>query len=106
MATPPTSVSTFVSRPTRGNGGAHPEHLLDRRGQQGRIGADRGRRVRVVVQADDAVAQRRRGRDVARDQQQPDESDDLLVDQPLPVHLGLDQLARQIGGWAFRRDRM
>jgi hypothetical protein len=50
----------------------------------------------VLLEAEHAVAQRRGRREVARDQQQADEADDLLVGQPLPVHLGLDQPARQV----------
>jgi hypothetical protein len=57
----------------------------------------------VLVEREDGVAEESGRGDVAREQEQPDESDDLLVVESFPVHLDAYQLAREIVGERARR---
>ena len=79
------------------------QHLLDGCGDPSRIGSQLGGSGRVLVEREDGVAEESGRGDVAREQEQPDESDDLLVVESFPVHLDAYQLAREIVGERARR---
>ena len=95
------SLDIHVGRGTPGQPGKRwsaAQYLLDGGGQPGRIGPQLRGGVGVLVERDDGVAQEGGRGDVAGDQEQPDEPDDLLVVEPFPVDLGVSP-ARSSGRW-------
>jgi hypothetical protein len=82
------------------------QYLLDGCGEPSRIGSQLGGSGRVLVEREDGVAEESGRGDVVREQEQPDESDELLVVESFPVPLDAHQLAREIVGERARRRLM
>ncbi len=72
------------------------QDLLDRRGQEVGRCPEPGELVRVLEEAQDGVVDQVRGRLLAADEEELHEAQDLLVRQPLAVHLGLDEPGQQV----------
>src|SRR6185312_3730502 len=82
----------------RQHGRVQAQHLLDRRGQQRRVGPEPRVLVRVPQQQEHAAGQRAADGVVARDHEQEEEHLQLGVGQLLAVHLGLDQRRHDVVG--------
>lgn len=79
-----------------GEGRQPAQYLLDGGRQPAGVPAQRGEGSGMPVEGDHGVAEQRGGGDVPGDQQQGDESDDLLVRQARSVHLGGEESAGEV----------